>query len=93
MINIEEIRKLNTEKYLTDLKFKDDIFKTLVQEVNQRLDDDYINMRSSDPNFNQNEHKVILKFLADLAESVESRRDNDFNRRYEIKEGGENEIY
>lgn len=86
MINIEEIRKLNTIKYLTDLNFKDDIFKTLVQEVNRRLDDDYITMKSSDPNFNQNDHKVIVKFLADLAESVESRRDNDFNRRCAIKE-------
>lgn len=92
MINIEEIRKLNTIKYLTDLKFKDDIFKTLVQEVNQRLDDDYISMRSPDPNFKQEDHKVILSFLADLAESVESRRDNDFNRRYEMKEGEEDEI-
>jgi len=62
---------------------KDEIFKALYQEVNQRIDDDYVSMRSVDPNFSQEEHKVILKFLFELAESVDNRL--DLNRDYKLE--------
>ena len=86
-MNLEEIRKGIIRQYLLDIDRKDEIFKALSQEVAQRIDDDYITMRSVDPNFSQEEHKVILRFLYELADSVDSRLDH--NRDYLAVKGDE----
>ena len=82
-MNLQEIRKGIIRQYLLDIDRKDEIFKALSQEVTQRIDDDYITMRSVDPNFSQEEHKVILRFLYELADSVDSRLDH--NRDYKLE--------
>ena len=82
-MNLQEIRKGIIRQFLLDIDKKDEIFKALYQEVNQRIDDDYVSMRSVDPNFSQEEHKVILKFLFELAESVDNRL--DLNRDYKLE--------
>lgn len=86
-MNLEEIRKGIIKQYLLDITKKDEIFKALSQEVTQRIDDDYITMRSVDPNFSQEEHKVILRFLYELADSVDSRLDH--NRDYKLAVKGD----
>jgi len=86
-MNLEEIRKGIIRQYLLDIDRKDEIFKALSQEVTQRIDDDYITMRSVDPNFSQEEHKVILRFLYELADSVDSRLDH--NRDYKLAVKGD----
>lgn len=86
-MNLEEIRKGIIRQYLLDIDRKDEIFKALSQEVAQRIDDDYITMRSVDPNFSQEEHKVILRFLYELADSVDSRLDH--NRDYKLAVKGD----
>lgn len=86
-MNLEEIRKGIIKQYLLDIDRKDEIFKALSQEVTQRIDDDYITMRSVDPNFSQEEHKVILRFLYELADSVDSRLDH--NRDYKLAVKGD----
>lgn len=79
-IILEEIRKNLINQNLTDIRYKDNIFKVLRQEVNDRLDDDYINRMSANPNFKQKEHKVIMRFLFELAEAVDNRfmHDEDY---------------
>ena len=86
-MNLQEIRKGIIRQYLLDIDRKDEIFKALSQEVTQRIDDDYITMRSVDPNFSQEEHKVILRFLYELADSVDSRLDH--NRDYKLAVKGD----
>ena len=86
-MNLQEIRKGIIKQYLLDIDRKDEIFKALSQEVTQRIDDDYITMRSVDPNFSQEEHKVILRFLYELADSVDSRLDH--NRDYKLAVKGD----
>lgn len=86
-MNLEEIRKGIIKQYLLDIDRKDEIFKALSQEVTQRIDDDYITMRSVDPNFSQEKHKVILRFLYELADSVDSRLDH--NRDYKLAVKGD----
>lgn len=86
-MNLEEIRKGIIRQYLLDIDRKDEIFKALSQEVTQRIDDDYITMRSVDPNFSQEEHKVILRFLYELADSVDNRLDH--NRDYKLAVKGD----
>jgi hypothetical protein len=86
-MNLQEIRKGIIRQYLLDIDRKDEIFKALSQEVTQRIDDDYITMRSVDPNFSQEEHKVIIRFLYELADSVDSRLDH--NRDYKLAVKGD----
>jgi len=86
-MNLQEIRKGIIRQYLLDITKKDEIFKALSQEIEDRLDDDYINRKSVDPNFSQEEHKVILRFLYELADSVDSRLDH--NRDYKLAVKGD----
>jgi len=86
-MNLQEIRKGIIRQYLLDIDRKDEIFKALSQEVTQRIDDDYITMRSVDPNFSQEEHKVIIRFLYELADSVDSRLDHNRDYKLAVTEG------
>ena len=89
-MNLKEIRKGIIKQYLQNINLKDDIFKTLNQEIENRLDDDYINRMSTNPNFKQDDHEVVLEFLFELADSVDNRiNNNQDDREYKLEYKGE----
>ena len=89
-MNLHEIRKGIIKQYLQNINLKDDIFKTLNQEIENRLDDDYINRMSTNPNFKQDNHEVVLEFLFELADSVDNRiNNNQDDREYKLEYKGE----
>ena len=89
-MNLKEIRKGIIKQYLQNINLKDDIFKTLNQEIENRLDDDYINRMSTNPNFKQDNHEVVLEFLYELADSVDNRiNNNQDDREYKLEYKGE----
>ena len=89
-MNLKEIRKGIIKQYLQNINLKDDIFKTLNQEIENRLDDDYINRMSTNPNFKQDNHEVVLEFLFELADSVDNRiNNNQDDREYKLEYKGE----
>ena len=89
-MNLKEIRKGIIKQYLQNINLKDDIFNTLNQEIENRLDDDYINRMSTNPNFKQDNHEVVLEFLFELADSVDNRiNNNQDDREYKLEYKGE----
>ena len=89
-MNLKEIRKGIIKQYLQNINLKDDIFNTLNQEIENRLDDDYINRMATNPNFKQDNHEVVLEFLFELADSVDNRiNNNQDDREYKLEYKGE----
>ena len=84
IINIKDIQKMNIKKYLQDTRFKDQIFKSLNQEINKFLDEGYEYERVLGEDY-----VTIFNFLAELADSVDSRLGNELLSRYEMKEEGQ----
>jgi len=76
-MNIMDIRIGVIKQFLLDIDKKDEIFKALNQEINRLTDEDYIHENRSN-----GDYRVIINFLYELADSVDSRLDH--NRDYKL---------
>jgi hypothetical protein len=77
-MNIMDIRIGVIKQFLLDIDKKDEVFKASNQEINRLTDENYIHENRSN-----GDYRVIINFLYELADSVDSRLDH--NRDYKLE--------